>query len=375
MKLKFTDEYRMFQHKIMLRFIGTALTAVGVTVLIYFLVWHRRAGDWIVSLMQRFGMDQHEAFWFYHGAFRQNKSMFWGVAIVLIFVVLLRFLFVWLVRYLNDINQGIDQLLAEKNDSIHLFPEMEPMEYKLNTVKQTLWQRKQDTLLAEQRKNELVMYLAHDIRTPLTSVIGYLNLLQEAPEMPTEQKANYVHIALDKAYRLEKMVNEFFEITRYHFQQINLSKTPIDLYYMLVQIIDEHTPALAAHGNHVQLDASENLAVCGDAEKLARVFNNLLKNAAAYSYPHTDIRIAAKEMDGVVEITFQNKGKTISREQLRLLFQKFSRLDDARTSDTGGAGLGLAIAKEIVILHGGTIQADSTDETVSFIVRLPAGLS
>ncbi len=89
------------------------------------------------------------------------------------------------------------------------------MEQKLNTLKQTLEKREQDAKLAEQRKNDLVMYLAHDIKTPLTSVIGYLSLLDEAPDMPVEQKAKYVHITLDKAYRLEQLIDEFFEITRY----------------------------------------------------------------------------------------------------------------------------------------------------------------
>ena len=86
------------------------------------------------------------------------------------------------------------------------------------------------------RRIDLVTYLAHDLKTPLTSVIGYLSLLDEAPDMPPEQKAKYTHIALDKANRLERLVNEFFEITRYNLQQIKLEKERIDLYYMLVQM-------------------------------------------------------------------------------------------------------------------------------------------
>src|SRR5699024_10705445 len=104
---------------------------------------------------------------------------------------------------------------------------------------QSLRKQREAAALAEQRKDELVMYLAHDIRTPLTSVIGYLSLLEEAPDMPAAEKSKNIHIALDKAYRLNKMVNEFFEITRYHSKQIKLNKQPIDLYYMLVQLRDE----------------------------------------------------------------------------------------------------------------------------------------
>ena len=129
------------------------------------------------------------------------------------------------------------------------------------------------------RKNDLVAYLAHDLRTPLTSIIGYLNLLEEAPDMPPEQKVKYTHIALEKAYRLENLVNEFFEIARYNLQQIDIKKESIDLYYMLVQVTDELYPLLSARGNTAVLRACEDLTVDGDPDKLARVFNNILKNA------------------------------------------------------------------------------------------------
>lgn len=99
------------------------------------------------------------------------------------------------------------------------------------------------------------MYLAHDIKTPLTSIIGYLSLLDEAPDMPVDQKAKYVHITLDKAYRLEQLIDEFFEITRYNLQTITLTKTHIDLYYMLVQMTDEFYPQLSAHGKQAVIHA------------------------------------------------------------------------------------------------------------------------
>ena len=209
------------------------------------------------------------------------------MAVLLIFTVLMVRIFRWVTGYFREVNQGIESLLADDEKQIQLSPEMLPFERKLNSVKQTLAERKMETALAEQRKDELVMYLAHDIRTPLTSVIGYLNLLEEDPNMPPEQRAARVHIALEKAYRLETMVNEFFEITKYKSQKITLSKETIDLYYMLVQLSDELSPVLAPRGNTVTLHLDENLTIEADPEKLARVFNNILKNAASYSFPHT----------------------------------------------------------------------------------------
>jgi len=189
--------------------------------------------------------------------------------------------------------------------------------------------------------------------------------------MQPEQKAKYVHITLDKANRLEKLINEFFEITRYNLQHIILEKETIDLYFMLIQLIDEFYPILSAKGSRAVIQADESLTIYGDPEKLARVFNNIMKNAVAYSYPDTEIIISAEKNDNRMVITFQNQGQTIPSEKLSTIFEKFYRMDEARTSVTGGSGLGLAIAKEIVTLHEGTITAQSKDNTVTFIVSLP----
>ncbi|MDD3278394.1 MAG: HAMP domain-containing sensor histidine kinase [Lachnospiraceae bacterium] len=337
----------------------------------YKLFWSDRGGNWIVGIIQDLlKMDYTNALNLYQQVFRNNFSVIWIVAISITFFVLLRIVLNWFTKYFDIVNQGIDDLLTDDME-IHLPSEMTAIERKLNAVKQELKQRTLEAQLAEQRKNDLVMYLAHDIRTPLTSVIGYLNLLAEAPDMPAEQKAKYVNITLDKAYRLEKMINEFFEITRYNLQQISLSRENIDLYYMLVQLTDELSPILSTNGNTAILKADENLTIYGDPDKLARVFNNVLKNAAAYSYPNTEINILAEEKDTSVIISFINRGKTISKEKLASLFEKFYRLDEARTSNTGGAGLGLAIANEIITLHGGTITADSENDTITFKITLP----
>lgn len=373
MKRSKKDEFSVFQSKVMLLFCSNALLSVIIVMGLYLFLWKRRLGDVIVSLLEIFLNIEHEAaFMIYHVYFRGHKEIFFVAAIMLIFLVLLWRVFRWMRKYFKEINQGIDILLADDGAQIHLSPEMLPFERKLNAVKQTLEQRKAESALAEQRKNELVMYLAHDIRTPLTSVIGYLNLLEETPNMPVDQRAKNLHITLEKAYRLEKMINEFFEITRYNSQQIQLIQEPVDLCFLLVQLSDELSPIFSQRGNSIILDVDENLTVCGDADKLARVFSNILKNAAAYSYPGTEIKITAEKSHGLINIGFQNKGDAIPAEKLSALFDKFYRLDEARMSGTGGTGLGLAITKEIVLLHGGSILASSENDTVTFTIKLPA---
>lgn len=370
-KTKDTD-YSAFQIRIIWRFCTSALVSTVIVILLYLFLWKERMGEWIIRLIELWmDIDHEDAFYVYNDYFRGIKEVFFAAAIVLIFLLLLVFLFRWLTRYFKEINQGIDCLLSDREERIRLSQEMQPFEIKLNTVQNILIQREQAARAAEQRKNELVMYLAHDIRTPLTSIIGYLRLLEQIPDLSDEEKEKYVHISLEKTYRLEKMINEFFEITRYNTQQITIASKAIDLYYLLAQVIDEHLPLFTEHGNYITFHATESLEVCGDPEKLARVFNNLLKNAVAYSSKGTEITVNAEKTPEHIVVTVSNHGKTIPDDKLETLFEKFYRLDESRTSNTGGTGVGLAIAKEIVLLHGGTISADSKNGLTTFTVKLP----
>lgn len=317
-------------------------------------------------------MDDTSALSFYSWLFRQHKNfwLFFGYIIVLLFIFYLAFS--RFTRYFNEVANGIDQLAEEEDQTITLSSEMEYIEKKLNLIRQKLKKRQQDAQEAEQRKNDLVLYLAHDIKTPLTSVIGYLSLLDEAPDMPAEQKAKYIKITLDKSFRLEQLINEFFEITRFNLQTIPLEKADINLSYLLMQLADEFYPLLAQGNKTITIDAPEKLTLNGDADKLVRVFNNILKNALFYSDENTNIAITAKPTEDNILITFQNYGKTIPAQKLNSIFDKFFRTDDARSTNTGGAGLGLAIAKSIVTAHGGTITAQSVNNQTTFTIMLPA---
>ena len=215
------------------------------------------------------------------------------------------------------------------------------------------------------------MYLAHDLKTPLTSVIGYLTLLQESPEIPTAQRAKFTDIALDKAYRLEQLVTEFFEITRFNIHTVTLEHNRIDLRMMIYQMVDEFYPMLSEKELTVDIDIPDDIIMFADSDKIARVFDNLLKNAVNYSYENSMIRIGARVRNNRVVIKFRNKSDEIPEEKLERLFDKFYRSDSSRTSSTGGSGLGLAIAKQIVELHSGTIKAKSTVEHTDFTVILP----
>lgn len=366
-------DYSKLRQRVYLRLLLIVVAAVSLVFFISFLT-NQKGGNWIVAFLQNtFRLDNQTAITVYHHVVRNNLEYI-TIAVAAIFIIILsRFLISQLSRYFSEVNNGIDTLIQNGESEIHLSPEMAFMEQKLNVLKRTLEKREQEAKQAEQRKNDLVTYLAHDIKTPLTSVIGYLSLLDEAPDMPPEQKAKYVHIGLKKAYRLENLINEFFEITRYNLQTITLSKKDIDLYYMLVQLVDEVYPELAAHDKKAIMHAAEDLTVYGDPDKLARAFNNILKNAICYGEDNSNIEITAKLNCNAVEIEFKNAG-SIPKDKLISIFEKFYRLDEARSSDnnTYGAGLGLAIAKEIITMHEGEIYAESENGYTVFTVRLPA---
>ena len=242
---------------------------------------------------------------------------------------------------------------------------------RLKEFKASLKENEQARLQAEQQKNDLVVYLAHDLKTPLTSIVGYLTLLLEAPELPAEQRAKYIGIALDKAYRLEQLVNEFFDITRMNYQNIPAYKSPVNLTILLVQIINEFFPMMEEKNITVLQEIEPELILSADADKLARVFDNLFRNAVNYSHTGTEIVCSARKGNGCILVNIKNKGDHIPKEKLERIFDKFYRLDTSRQSSTGGAGLGLAIAKQIVELHDGSIEAVCNEGITEFRIVLP----
>ena len=242
---------------------------------------------------------------------------------------------------------------------------------KLKEFKENLKENEQARLQAEQQKNDLVVYLAHDLKTPLTSVVGYLTLLSEAPELPVEQKAKYIGIALEKAYRLEHLINEFFDITRMNYQHIPTYKTPVNLTILLVQIINEFFPMLEEKNITAVQEIEPELILSADADKLARVFDNLFRNAVNYSHTGTEIVCSARKGNGCILVNIKNKGDHIPQEKMGHIFDKFYRMDSSRQSSTGGAGLGLAIAKQIMELHDGTIEAVCNDGVMEFRMVFP----
>lgn len=273
--------------------------------------------------------------------------------------------------YVFAVSESADKLFDKNVEYINLPPEMVEVEKKLNHFKTEAIKNERLARENEQKKDELIVYLAHDIKTPLTSMIGYLSLLSEIKNMPQEQRNRYIDIALDKSYRLEDLINELFDVARFNSEKIVLEKEEINLNLMLEQIADDFYPTLKEMNKKLNFTSDEKTILYADPDKLSRVFNNLIKNAVNYSKENTDIDISILNKENQATVKITNKGKQIPKEKLDKIFEKFYRLDSSRTSKTGGSGLGLAIAKEIVELHGGRIYAESDMKETTFSVILP----
>ena len=278
--------------------------------------------------------------------------------------------------YLNHISDGVRQVFSDRGKPIVLPDELKEMETNLNTIRYDLKQRELEAKLNEQQKNDLIVYLAHDLKTPLTSIIGYLSLIEESNELMTEaQKDQFAHIAFQKSQRLKVLVDELFEITRFNAKNIPLMRRQIPLHYLLTQLFEEFYPLLKEKNLTYRMECAEDIMLTADGDQLGRVFDNILRNAVCYSDADTEISVVVTETGDEVTLAFTNHGIIISEDQLEHIFDKFYRVDEARTTNSGGAGLGLAIAKIIVELHGGTITATSDSSGTCFLLRFPKELS
>lgn len=353
----------------------TALTVlVGGFLLKYVIdgIYNDSFATAFVEFMVSFHVEEQTAIDLYWRLIGNNKIFFMIVGFLLLFAAFFYIALSQMTRYLDQVGDGIENILSESSEPIHLITELKPIEIRLNEIKATLKRQELEAVESEKRKNDMVLFLAHDLKTPLTSVVAYLTMLDSHPEMSAEERAKYTHISLEKAVRLGELINEFFDITKFSLQEFELEPVDLNLSMMLEQIADELYGVLQEKHLTCEVEADENLEVEGDPDKLARVFDNILRNAVAYCYENTTIRIDAHMKRGDVEIVFQNQGNKIPGASLQTIFEKFYRLDNSRSTETGGAGLGLAIAKEIVELHGGRIIAKSDDEKTQFVVTLPS---
>lgn len=189
-------------------------------------------------------MEYDAAYSLYSQVFRNHMDMIMIAALVIAFLIIFRIFLKWLTKYFEEIGKGMDSLIEAGAAEVSLSPELLPMERQLNTIKHIIEKQRRDMSAAEQRKNDLIMYLAHDLKTPLASVIGYLSLLHDEEKISDELRKKYLSVSLDKAERLEDLINEFFEISKYNLTTITLQYSKINLRRLLEMLLYEFQPML-----------------------------------------------------------------------------------------------------------------------------------
>lgn len=296
------------------------------------------------------------------------------VAIVLYVLGLFVITLLFMRRPVRAVDSIADVLSAPglvKGDAVELPKNLKSTQSEIELLQMRIVRDEMAAKVAEERKNELVTYLAHDIRTPLTSVRGYLELISEAEGMSVDRQREFAGRALAKANRLESLVEELFEITRYNMQNIPIERENLDVGLLCRQIAEEFYPQAQSRDLVIEVDAEEGLTAFWDSSRMGRVLENVLKNAMVHASANTKVLVRAVADNDTVTLSVSNQGKEISPEHLEHIFDRFYRGDAARGQATGGAGLGLAIAKEIVEAHGGEIKASSEDGLTTFTIRLP----
>ncbi|GGD65787.1 sensor histidine kinase [Paenibacillus nasutitermitis] len=284
-----------------------------------------------------------------------------------------------MIRYIELITSGL-QKIAE-GDLSHRIPvttsdELGQVARTVNEMTLRLSQSQAEERAAVQARNDLITGVSHDLRTPLTSVLGFLEYIEQDRYRDEPELRQYVSIAYEKSLVLEKLIDDLFEYTRVTSSDLPLQLERIDLVPFLQQLADEFVPALDAAGMACRVHAaSAPLVVEGDPELLLRLFENLMTNAIRYGREGLYLDIEMGEEQGQTAIIFRNYGEPIPANHLPHLFERFYRVDASRSKETGGSGLGLAIARSIVELHGGTIKATSAKRKTEFTVTLRSAAS
>lgn len=224
---------------------------------------------------------------------------------------------------------------------------------------------------AQQQKKDLIANVAHDLRTPLTTVIGYLDLIKNNQQLSRNDIHKYSSVAHEKSLRLQHMMDDLFEFTKLDSPDIKVHMTTLNIAELILQITDEFYPSFQEHHlTPVVSISDQSLFTYGDGQLLARVFDNLISNALKYGDDGGKIMIDVLNDDETITIKVRNYGNPIAKEDIPYIFNKFYRSDSSRSSSTGGTGLGLAIAKNIIDIHKGNIFAVSHKDRTTFVVIL-----
>ena len=298
--------------------------------------------------------------------------LFIGIIPVIIVVLLIYILTRRKTKYIKEICRGIE-IISQGNLDYRIdkkgVDELSILSDKINSMSIDLKNIIEEERNAQRFKSELITNVSHDLRTPLTSLIGYIQLANNEKTLLND-KEKYIEIALQKSNKLKKLINDLFEYSKFESGGIKLEKEEINIVEIIEQSIGELSILTRERNITFHKNFSNSIILNADANKIGRVFENVISNAVKYSTEASTININAFKKNGGVIITFENAIDEEFKDNAERLFDRFYRADKARNSEQGGSGLGLAIAKNIIQMHGGRIWAESEQKIFRINIKL-----
>lgn len=293
---------------------------------------------------------------------------------ILVFTVTFMILQEKSLRYITKISDAMQNISeGDLNVTVEVEgdDEFSSMAANLNKMVEDLKELMDKERESERTKNELITNVAHDLRTPLTSIIGYLELLSGDVKLEPEIQKKYINIAYVKTKRLEKLIEDLFGFTKMNYGKLSMHVGQVDVVKLLSQLLEEFYPSFVDKNLSYELQSNVPVKVItADGNLLARLFDNLINNAIKYGAGGKRIMVKLHADDEIVTVSVINYGYVIPADELPLIFNKFYRVEQSRSTNTGGTGLGLAISKNIVDMHGGTITVTSDLSGTVFTVKL-----
>lgn len=292
---------------------------------------------------------------------------------VILVLISLFFMYGWainpMLKYFGILKSSLDKLI--ENDVVDLPKPLSDFEISLNNIKNKMSLQAFELKETEQQKNTMITYLAHDIRTPLTTIIGYQELINESDEITLNQVKDFNSITLRKSYYLKKLVDELFELTQFNISHMEIVKDKTNINILLTQIKEEFKPAMDVKDINCVIDTIDDAYVYVDGLQIGRVFENVINNAINYSEVGSELGIKVMQENDCLKVVVSNTGSYIPQDKLDRIFEIFYRGDQARNTDGGRSGIGLSVAKRIVEAHEGKIYARSDENITSFYIELP----
>lgn len=364
MKLKL---FKTFQQEVIAAFLGSAVITVTAELIFWMII--QETGEALRKRGYRSAMIGPD------GIRPSSLMIFTAVSGIMLFSLLCYVQIRSRMRYVKSLLICIEQIAqgdleievpVEGND------EFTRMAKSLNTLQQNIREIMERERIAEHTKNDLVSSVAHDLRTPLTSVIGYLGWVRDQSDLDAATRQKYIDIAFNKACSLEKLTNELFGFVKLEHRELELHLGELNLVQLMEQMLDESTFSFVQNELKVQFVCSTpQIMIEADGDLLARMFANLISNAVKYGKEGKLLRIEMESDSRNAVTRVINYGHVIPKEELELIFRKFYRIEQSRSQNTGGTGLGLAIVQQIVQLHRGNIKVNSDLRGTVFEVTLP----